>query len=75
MQNNTDSAQQRFSVVLLLQDMWDIVTRDIMIDEIRDSVQVGRSSNDSGMPLFAGTDAVVFPPPKELEERVCILHN
>lgn len=52
-----------------------IVTRDIMIDEIRDSVQVGRSSNDSGMQLFAGTDAIVFPPPKELEERVLILHN
>ncbi|KAK7858339.1 callose synthase 5 [Quercus suber] len=52
-------------VVLLLQDMLEVVTRDMMVNEIRELVEVGHSSKDSGRQLFAGTDAkpaILFPP-------------
>ncbi|KAB1210572.1 Callose synthase 5 [Morella rubra] len=53
------------TVVLLLQDMLEVVTRDMMVNEIRELVEVGHSSKDSGRQLFAGNDAkpaIVFPP-------------
>ncbi|XP_062148060.1 callose synthase 5 isoform X3 [Alnus glutinosa] len=53
------------TLVLLLQDMLEVVTRDMMVNEIRELVEVGHSSKDSGRQLFAGTDAkpaIVFPP-------------
>ncbi|EXB36810.1 Callose synthase 5 [Morus notabilis] len=53
------------TVVLLLQDMLEVVTRDMMVNEIRELVEVGHSSKDSGRQLFAGTDtrpAIAFPP-------------
>jgi len=52
-------------VVLLLQDMLEVVTRDMMVNEIRELVEVGHGSKDSGRQLFAGTDAkpaILFPP-------------
>ncbi|KAM4117260.1 hypothetical protein ACJW30_02G110300 [Castanea mollissima] len=52
-------------VVLLLQDMLEVVTRDMMVNDIRELVEVGHSSKDSGRQLFAGTDAkpaILFPP-------------
>ncbi|CAB4278533.1 unnamed protein product [Prunus armeniaca] len=63
------------SVVLLLQDMLEVVTRDMMVNEIRELVEVGHSSKDSGRQLFAGTDAkpaIVFPPPvtAQWEEQI-----
>ncbi|CAH9142883.1 unnamed protein product [Cuscuta epithymum] len=49
------------NVVLALQDMWEIVTRDMMVNEIRELVEL---SKDSGKQFFANTDsrpAIVFP--------------
>ncbi|XP_028091370.1 callose synthase 5 isoform X3 [Camellia sinensis] len=56
---------KRDIVVLLLQDMLEVVTRDMMVTEIREVVELGHSSKDSGRQLFANTDAkpaIVFPP-------------
>ncbi|XP_057496432.1 callose synthase 5 [Actinidia eriantha] len=56
---------KRNDVVLLLQDMLEVVTRDMMVNEIREVVELGNSSKDSGRQLFANTDskpAIVFPP-------------
>ncbi|KAL5555548.1 hypothetical protein UlMin_037784, partial [Ulmus minor] len=53
------------TVVLLLQDMLEVVTRDMMVNETRELVEVGHSSKDSGRQLFAGTDSrpsITFPP-------------
>ncbi|OVA15866.1 Glycosyl transferase [Macleaya cordata] len=58
---------KRDTVVLLLQDMLEVVTRDMMVNEIRELVELGHGSKDSvpRRQLFAGTDpkpAIVFPP-------------
>ncbi|KAH7520841.1 hypothetical protein FEM48_Zijuj08G0188700 [Ziziphus jujuba var. spinosa] len=56
---------KREKVVVLLQDMLEVVTRDMMVNEIRELAEVGHGSKDSGAQLFAGTDekpAIVFPP-------------
>ncbi|KAG5534087.1 hypothetical protein RHGRI_022278 [Rhododendron griersonianum] len=56
---------KRNIVVLLLQDMLEVVTRDMMVNEIREVVELGNSSKDSGRQLFASSDskpAIVFPP-------------
>ncbi|XP_011624302.2 callose synthase 5 [Amborella trichopoda] len=68
---------KRDMVVLLLQDMLEVVTRDMMVNEIRELVELGHGTKDSvpgkydivtsqtGRQLFAGTDpkpAVLFPP-------------
>ncbi|KAF8411696.1 hypothetical protein HHK36_004254 [Tetracentron sinense] len=58
---------KRDTVVLLLQDMLEVVTRDMMVNEIRELVELGHSNKDSvpRRQLFAGTDpkpAIVFPP-------------
>ncbi|KAJ7957014.1 Callose synthase [Quillaja saponaria] len=58
-------SSKRGSVVLLLQDMLEVVTRDMMVNETRELVEIGHGSKDSGRQLFAGTDpkpAIVFPP-------------
>ncbi|XP_059643980.1 callose synthase 5-like isoform X2 [Cornus florida] len=52
-------------VVLLLQDMLEVVTRDMMVNEIREVVELGHGSKDSGKQLFASTNskpAILFPP-------------
>ncbi|XVF16975.1 hypothetical protein REPUB_Repub10bG0077100 [Reevesia pubescens] len=56
---------KRDAVVFLLQDMLEVVTRDMMVNEIRELVELGHSNKESGRQLFAGTDekpAIVFPP-------------
>ncbi|CAN6448090.1 unnamed protein product [Victoria cruziana] len=69
---------KRDTVVLLLQDMLEVVTRDMMVNEIRELVDIGHGNKDSvtgrydlvnasqsGRQLFAGTvpkPAVSFPP-------------
>ncbi|KAL3617345.1 Callose synthase 5 [Castilleja foliolosa] len=46
-------------VVLLLQDMLEVVTRDMMMNEIRELAELGQGSKDSGKQLFAN---IMFPP-------------
>ncbi|KAI8540658.1 hypothetical protein RHMOL_Rhmol08G0003600 [Rhododendron molle] len=56
---------KRNIVVLLLQDMLEVVTRDMMVNETREVVELGNSSKDSGRQLFVSSDskpAIVFPP-------------
>ncbi|VFQ92373.1 unnamed protein product [Cuscuta campestris] len=56
-----DDRSKKDNVVLALQDMWEIVTRDMMVNEIRELVDL---SKDSGKQYFASTDskpAIVFP--------------
>ncbi|KAH6765351.1 callose synthase 5 [Perilla frutescens var. hirtella] len=56
------------SVVLLLQDMLELVTRDMMVNEIREIAEVG-GSKDFGNQLFA---SIAFPPPNtaQWEEQI-----
>ncbi|MFS7969887.1 putative 1,3-beta-glucan synthase [Helianthus anomalus] len=64
------------TVVLLLQDMLEVVTRDMMINEIRELVELGHGSKDSGTQLFEkATDSrpsIKFPPPvtAQWEEQI-----
>nr|GEU44760.1 callose synthase 5 [Tanacetum cinerariifolium] len=64
------------TVVLLLQDMLEVVTRDLMINEIRELVELGHGSKDSGTQLFEkapdSRPAIVFPPPvtAQWEEQI-----
>uniref|UniRef100_A0A0E0HLT0 1,3-beta-glucan synthase n=1 Tax=Oryza nivara TaxID=4536 RepID=A0A0E0HLT0_ORYNI len=56
------------NVVLLLQDMLEVITRDMMVNEIRELAEFGHGNKDSvpRRQLFAGTGtkpAIVFPPP------------
>ncbi|KAL5722918.1 Callose synthase 5 [Ranunculus cassubicifolius] len=60
-------ASKRDTVVLLLQDMLEVITRDMMVNEIRELVELGHGNKGSTprKQLFAGTDpkpAIVFPP-------------
>ncbi|KAK6922818.1 1,3-beta-glucan synthase subunit FKS1-like, domain-1 [Dillenia turbinata] len=60
-------ASKRDAVVFLLQDMLEVVTRDMMVKEIRELAELGHGSKDSvpRRQLFAGTDpkpAILFPP-------------
>lgn len=72
---------KRDTVVLLLQDMLEVVTRDMMVNENRELVELGHSNKDS-LPrrqLFAGTDtkaAIVFPPvvTAQWEEQISRLY-
>ncbi|XP_077211954.1 callose synthase 5-like [Tasmannia lanceolata] len=57
---------KRDAVVLLLQDMLEVVTRDMMVNEIRELAELGHGNKDSvpRRQLFAGTDpkpAISFP--------------
>ncbi|XP_076925795.1 callose synthase 5-like [Bidens hawaiensis] len=64
------------TVVLLLQDMLEVVTRDMMINEIRELVELGHGSKDSGRQLFEKTNdsrpSIAFPPPvtAQWEEQI-----
>ncbi|KAL3528069.1 hypothetical protein ACH5RR_012725 [Cinchona calisaya] len=49
------------SVVFKLQDMLEVVTRDMMVNEIRELVELGHNSKDSGRQLFEKS-AIVYPP-------------
>ncbi|OMO56217.1 Glycosyl transferase, family 48 [Corchorus olitorius] len=67
------------AVVFLLQDMLEVVTRDMMVNEIRELVELGQSNKESGRQLFAGTGekpAIVFPPvlTAQWEEQIRRLH-
>ncbi|KAM7275814.1 hypothetical protein ACFE04_017680 [Oxalis oulophora] len=67
------------TVVLLLQDMFEVVTRDMMVNEIRELVELVHSNKESGKQLFVGTDAksaIMFPPPVSAhwEEQIRRLH-
>ncbi|CAH2052056.1 unnamed protein product [Thlaspi arvense] len=56
---------KRDTVVLLLQDMLEVVTRDMMQNENRELVELGHTNKESGRQIFAGTDAkpaILFPP-------------
>ncbi|KAK9749775.1 hypothetical protein RND81_02G149100 [Saponaria officinalis] len=52
------NSSKRDSVVLLLQDMLEVVTRDMMVNEIREVVELGNSGK-VGNQLFA---SIKFPP-------------
>ncbi|KAI3952785.1 hypothetical protein MKW92_018143 [Papaver armeniacum] len=72
---------KRDTVVLLLQDMLEVVTHDMMVNEIRELVELGHGTKDSvpRRQLFAGTDpkpAIVFPPvaTAQWEEQIRRLH-
>ncbi|KAJ4825933.1 Callose synthase 5 [Turnera subulata] len=54
-------SSKRDNVVLLLQDMLEVVTRDMMVNENRELVDVGNSGKDSGSQLF-DTKTIKFPP-------------
>ncbi|XP_072992005.1 callose synthase 5-like isoform X4 [Typha latifolia] len=61
------NASKRDTVVLLLQDMLEVVTRDMMVNEIRELIELGHGNKDSvpRRQLFAGTGskpAILFPP-------------
>ncbi|XP_071741493.1 callose synthase 5 [Rutidosis leptorrhynchoides] len=64
------------TVVLLLQDMLEVATRDMMINEIRELVELGHGSKDSGTQLFEkaidSSPAIAFPPPvtAQWEEQI-----
>ncbi|XP_042413132.1 callose synthase 5-like [Zingiber officinale] len=60
-------ASKRDTVVLLLQDMLEVVSRDMMVNEIHELVELGHGNKDSvpRRQLFAGTGskpAILFPP-------------
>eukprot|EP00257_Ricinus_communis_P021658 XP_015581193.1 callose synthase 5 isoform X2 [Ricinus communis] len=70
---------KRDRVVLLLLDMLEVVTRDMMVNENRELVDIGPNGKDSGRQLFAGTDtkpAIMFPPvvTAQWEEQIRRLH-
>ncbi|XVF58775.1 hypothetical protein PTKIN_Ptkin07bG0093800 [Pterospermum kingtungense] len=70
---------KRDALVFLLQDMLEVVTRDMMVNEIRELVELGHSNKESGRQLFAGTDekpAIMFPPvlTAHWEEQIRRLH-
>ncbi|KAL6498060.1 Callose synthase 5 [Orobanche gracilis] len=56
-------------VVLLMQDMLEVVTRDMMVTEIRELAELGQGSKDCGNQLFA---TISFPPPNtaQWEEQI-----
>ncbi|XP_031263321.1 callose synthase 5 isoform X2 [Pistacia vera] len=67
------------TVVLLLQDMLEVVTRDMMVNENSELVELGNSNKESGRQLFAGTDAkpaILYPPvvTSQWEEQIKRLH-
>ncbi|KAL1224859.1 Callose synthase 5 [Cardamine amara subsp. amara] len=70
---------KRDTVVLLLQDMLEVVTRDMMQNENRELVELGHTNKESGRQLFAGTDAkpaILFPPvaTAQWDEQIRRLH-
>ncbi|PNY05622.1 callose synthase 5-like protein, partial [Trifolium pratense] len=72
-------SSKRDRVVVLLQDMLEVFTRDMVVNEISELAELNHSSKDSGRQLFAGTDAkpaVLFPPvaTSQWEEQIRRLH-
>ncbi|ESQ51131.1 hypothetical protein EUTSA_v10022518mg [Eutrema salsugineum] len=70
---------KRDTVVLLLQDMLEVVTRDMMQNENRELVELGHTNKESGRQIFAGTDAkpaILFPPvaTAQWDEQIRRLH-
>ncbi|XP_009112237.1 callose synthase 5 [Brassica rapa] len=70
---------KRDTVVLLLQDMLEVTTRDMMQNENRELVELGHTNKESGRQLFAGTDAkpaILFPPvaTAQWDEQIRRLH-
>ncbi|VAI83480.1 unnamed protein product [Triticum turgidum subsp. durum] len=70
------------NVVLLLQDMLEVITRDMMVNEIKELAEFGHGNKDlvPRRQLFAGTGtkpAIVFPPPisAQWEEQVITSHS
>ncbi|KAF3678769.1 Callose synthase 5 [Capsicum annuum] len=66
---------KRNTIVIALQDMLEIVTRDMMVNENGELVELGHNGRDSGKQLFANTDsrtAIAFPPPitAQWEEQI-----
>ncbi|KAL9313852.1 hypothetical protein ACSQ67_019304 [Phaseolus vulgaris] len=58
-------ASKQGTVVVLLQDMLEVFTRDMVVNENSELAELYHSSKDTGRQLFAGTDArpaVLFPP-------------
>ncbi|KHN31144.1 Callose synthase 5 [Glycine soja] len=75
---DADSSKQG-TVVVLLQDMLEVFTRDMVVNEISELAELNHSSKDTGRQLFAGTDAkpaVLFPPlvTAQWEEQIRRLH-
>ncbi|CAJ1974879.1 unnamed protein product [Sphenostylis stenocarpa] len=59
------NSSKQGTVVVLLQDMLEVFTRDMVVNEISELAELNHSSKDTGRQLFAGTDAkpaVLFPP-------------
>ncbi|CAK7355014.1 unnamed protein product [Dovyalis caffra] len=70
---------KRDTVVLILQDMLEVFTSDMMVNENRELVDLGHSGKDSGRQVFSGTDtkpAIMFPPvvTAQWEEQIRRLH-
>jgi len=66
------------NVVLLLQDMLEVITRDMMVNEIRELAEFGHGNKERRQ-LFAGSGtkpAIVFPLPvsAQWEEQIKRLH-
>ncbi|KAL8483030.1 hypothetical protein ACS0TY_025911 [Phlomoides rotata] len=64
---------KKHSVVLLLQDMLELDTPDMMVNEIRDLGELSQGSKDSGNQLFA---TIAYPPTNtaQWEEQIRRLH-
>ncbi|RHN69933.1 putative 1,3-beta-glucan synthase [Medicago truncatula] len=72
-------SSKRNTVVVLLQDMLEVFTRDMMVNDSSELAELNLSSKDTGRQLFAGTDAkptVLFPPvvTSQWEEQIRRLH-
>ncbi|XP_071914345.1 callose synthase 5 [Coffea arabica] len=63
------------SVVFKLQDMLEVVTRDMMVNEVRELVELGHTSKDSGRQLFEKS-AIAYPPvvTAQWEEQISRLY-
>ncbi|CAN8244009.1 unnamed protein product [Cochlearia groenlandica] len=67
------------TVVLLLQEMLELVTLDMMQNENCDLVKLAHTNKDSGKQIFVGTDAepaILFPPmaTAQWDEQISRLH-
>ncbi|CAN8270758.1 unnamed protein product [Cochlearia groenlandica] len=72
-------SSKKDTVVLLLQDMLEVVIRDMMQNENRELVELGHTNKESGRQIFAGTDAkpaILFPPvaTSQWDEQISRLH-
>ncbi|KAF9681753.1 hypothetical protein SADUNF_Sadunf05G0035600 [Salix dunnii] len=75
---DADPSKQN-TVVLILQDMLEVFTNDMMVNENRELVDLGQSGKDSGRQVFSGTDtkpAIKFPPvvTAQWEEQIRRIH-